>query len=65
LVQFHSLIDALRAERNDLLSTLKKLLKDSERVKEVMLSEIGIGMHDEIGLQAAREAVAQAGGKPS
>lgn len=50
-------------ERVELLEALTALVRDSERVKEVMLREAGIGMIDEVGLDKARAAIARATGE--
>lgn len=55
--------DAAIAERAELLEALTALVRDSERVKEVMLREAGIGMIDEVGLDKARAAIARATGE--
>jgi hypothetical protein len=52
----------LIAAAPELLDALKQLTKDAERVKEVMLREVGIGMVDEVGLSLARAAIAKAAG---
>ena len=63
---YHEMIavaDAAIAERAELLEALTALVRDSERVKEVMLREAGIGMIDEVGLDKARAAIARATGE--
>ena len=65
---YHEMIaaaDAAIAERAELLEALTALVRDSERVKEVMLREAEIGMIDEVGLDKARAAIARATGKQS
>ncbi len=49
-------------QRDELLDAIQHLLKDYERVKEVMIKEAGIGLIDVVAVNKAKQAIANAKG---